>query len=172
MYRFFRIFISCITVSIFSQSFIVFQRISTRGSTLNFQKSDNEAEVPKVIQSFNYNLVKILKDGLSICFGDRHFARFYALETIARVPYFSYTSVLHLYETLGWFRKKELIKLHFAESWNELHHLLIMEELGGNKLFRDRFVAQHIAFFYYCKSILIFSLSHILFAIFIYYSCF
>ena len=75
--------------------------------------------------------------------------RFAALETIARVPYFSYTSVLHLYETLGWFRKKEYIQIHFAESWNELHHLLIMESLGGNERFLDRFVAQHIAFFYY-----------------------
>jgi ubiquinol oxidase len=59
------------------------------------------------------------------------------------------TSVLHLYETLGWFRRKEYIKLHFAETWNELHHLLIMEALGGNDRFSDRWVAQHIAFFYY-----------------------
>ena len=29
------------------------------------------------------------------------------------------------------------------------HHLLIMEELGGNKNFLDRFIAQHAAFFYY-----------------------
>jgi ubiquinol oxidase len=39
--------------------------------------------------------------------------------------------------------------LHFAESLNELHHLLIMEELGGNDQWKDRFVAQHSAFFYY-----------------------
>jgi ubiquinol oxidase len=57
--------------------------------------------------------------------------------------------VLHLYETFGWFRQKEYIKLHFAETWNELHHLLIMESLGGSDRFADRFVAQHIAFFYY-----------------------
>ena len=38
---------------------------------------------------------------------------------------------------------------HFAESWNELHHLLIMEELGGSERFFDRFLAQHIAFAYY-----------------------
>jgi ubiquinol oxidase len=57
--------------------------------------------------------------------------------------------VLHLYETFRWFREKEYIKLHFAETWNELHHLLIMEELGGSDRFTDRFVAQHIAFFYY-----------------------
>lgn len=32
----------------------------------------------------------------------RPYARFYVLETVARVPYFSYLSVLHLYETLGY----------------------------------------------------------------------
>lgn len=80
---------------------------------------------------------------------DRAYARFYALETIARVPYFSYLSVLHLYETLGRWRRAKYLKLHFAESWNEMHHLLIMEELGGNEQFLDRFLAQHIAFGYY-----------------------
>lgn len=80
---------------------------------------------------------------------DRAYARFYALETIARMPYFSYLSVLHLYETLGWWRRADYIKMHFAESWNELHHLLIMEELGGSDRWFDRFIAQHCAFFYY-----------------------
>uniref|UniRef100_A0A7S2R6W0 Alternative oxidase n=1 Tax=Eucampia antarctica TaxID=49252 RepID=A0A7S2R6W0_9STRA len=80
---------------------------------------------------------------------DRDYARFYALETIARVPYFSYLSVLHLYETLGKWRKANYIKIHFAESWNEMHHLLIMEELGGADNFFDRFLAQHIAVVYY-----------------------
>jgi len=79
----------------------------------------------------------------------RSYARFYALETIARAPYFSYLSVLHLYETLGWWRRSSYLKLHFCESWNELHHLLIMEELGGNLRWIDQFFAQHIAFFYY-----------------------
>jgi len=86
----------------------------------------------------------------------REFARFYALETIARVPYFSYLSVLHLYETLGKWRRAKYLKLHFAESWNELHHLLIMEELGGNDRFFDRFLAQHIAFGYYAVVILLY----------------
>lgn len=48
---------------------------------------------------------------------DRAYARFYALETIARMPYFSYLSVLHLYETLGFWRKADYLKVHFAESW-------------------------------------------------------
>eukprot|EP00571_Detonula_confervacea_P011338 CAMPEP_0172302576 /NCGR_PEP_ID=MMETSP1058-20130122/4250_1 /TAXON_ID=83371 /ORGANISM="Detonula confervacea, Strain CCMP 353" /LENGTH=290 /DNA_ID=CAMNT_0013013103 /DNA_START=60 /DNA_END=932 /DNA_ORIENTATION=+ len=87
---------------------------------------------------------------------DRDFARFYALETIARVPYFSYLSVLHLYETLGKWRRAKYLKLHFAESWNELHHLLIMEELGGSERFFDRFLAQHIALGYYAVVIVLY----------------
>ena len=87
---------------------------------------------------------------------DRAFARFYALETIARMPYFSYLSVLHLYETLGMWRRVETLQLHFAETLNEQHHLLIMEELGGNDKWLDRFVAQHIAFGYYVFAIALF----------------
>ena len=90
---------------------------------------------------------------------DRAFARFYALETIARVPYFSYLSVLHIYETIGKWRRAKYLKLHFAESWNEMHHLLIMEELGGNERFFDRFLAQHIAFGYYAFVILLYLLN-------------
>ena len=86
----------------------------------------------------------------------RDYARFYALETIARVPYFSYLSVLHLYETLGKWRRAKYLKLHFAESWNEMHHLLIMEELGGNERYLDRLVAQHIAVGYYGFVILLY----------------
>ena len=72
------------------------------------------------------------------------------LETIARVPYFSYLSVLHLYETLGYWRKADLLKVHFAQTWNELHHLLIMQSLGGSQHWIDRFIAQHVAVAYYC----------------------
>jgi len=39
----------------------------------------------------------------------------------------AFISVLHLYESFGWWRKADYLKVHFAESWNELHHLLIME---------------------------------------------
>lgn len=56
--------------------------------------------------------------------------RFWILETVARMPYFAILSVLHLYETFGWWHASELRKVHFAEDWNELHHLLIMESLG------------------------------------------
>lgn len=110
---------------------------------------DSDLDLPVIVQNFNRLSVEAVKNILKVVYEGRPYSYFAALETIARVPYFSYTSVLHLYETLNWLRRKEYIQIHFAESWNELHHLLIMEELGGNKAFADRFVAQHIAFFYY-----------------------
>jgi ubiquinol oxidase len=84
-----------------------------------------------------------------VVYRHRHYQRFWVLETIARVPYFGYLSVLHLYETLGLWRKADWLKVHFAESWNEMHHLLIAESLGGNRYWVDRFVAEHLAVIYY-----------------------
>jgi len=106
-------------------------------------------------KTFNQQFIKTAKSWLfDVAFGtgqnvERAYARFYALETIARMPYFSYLSVLHLYETLGRWRRAEYLRVHFAESWNELHHLLVMEELHGHERWLDRFVAQHLAFGYY-----------------------
>ncbi len=95
------------------------------------------------------SLVSILVFVTDVLYRNRPYQRFYVLETIARVPYFAYLSVLHLYETLGFWRKADLLKVHFAETWNELHHLLIMESLGGDRYWVDRFLAQHIAMGYY-----------------------
>ncbi|MCL1465480.1 alternative oxidase [Argonema galeatum] len=94
-------------------------------------------------------LVNFLEFILNYLYRDRLYPRFFVLETVARVPYFAFTSVLHLYETMGWWRKADWLKVHFAESWNELHHLLTMESLGGNKYWIDRFVAHTGAFVYY-----------------------
>ena len=96
---------------------------------------------------------------VDVVYGNRPYARFYVLETIARVPYFSYLSVLHLYETLGSWRKADLLKVHFAETWNELHHLLIMESLGGNHHWFDRLVAHLIGVTYYWVVVLLYMLS-------------
>ena len=104
---------------------------------------------------------------LDALYADRHYSRFYVLETIARVPYFgifffidgiisvqldksyfcgtehsfycyyhwsAFLSVLHMYESFGWWRRADYLKVHFAESWNELHHLLIMEVLSARIL--------------------------------------
>ena len=116
-------------------------------------------ETPEQVKALNRLVVDLSKNLLVSYYGNNTIARFYALETIARVPYFSYTSVLHLYETTGAFREKAFIKLHFEESWNELHHLLIMEALGGNEKFQDRFLAQHIAFFYYWVVVVLYIVS-------------
>ncbi|MCF4967592.1 MULTISPECIES: alternative oxidase [Nostocales] len=94
-------------------------------------------------------LVGILVFVINTIYRDRPYPRFYVLETVARVPYFSYLSVLHLYETLGLWRKADWLKVHFAESWNELHHLLIMEELGGAGFWGDRLLARTTALIYY-----------------------
>ncbi len=94
-------------------------------------------------------LVGVLVFVINTVYRDRPIPRFYVLETVARVPYFSYLSVLHLYETLGLWRKSDWLKVHFAESWNELHHLLIMEELGGGDAWIDRFLARLVALLYY-----------------------
>lgn len=75
-----------------------------------------------------YDIGCLLLDNL---FDGRPIPRFWFLETIARVPYFSYVSMLHLYETFGWWREPELRKVHNAQEWNEvrsqyrhLHHLV------------------------------------------------
>jgi ubiquinol oxidase len=94
-------------------------------------------------------LVGVLVFVMNTVYRDRPIPRFYVLETVARVPYFSYLSVLHLYETLGFWRKADWLKVHFAESWNELHHLLIMEALGGSQNWIDRLLARSVALLYY-----------------------
>ena len=88
---------------------------------------------------------------LDVVFEGRNpFSRFFLLETVARMPYFSYITMLHLYETLGfWRRSADIKRIHFAEEWNEFHHLLIMESLGGDQPYWVRFMAQHSALAYY-----------------------
>lgn len=62
----------------------------------------------------------------------RPIQRFWVLETVARIPYFAYISILHLYESLGFWRAgAELRKVHFAEEWNELHHLQVSRCAGN-----------------------------------------
>ena len=52
-----------------------------------------------------------------------------------------------------------MMQVHFAEEWNEIHHLMIMESLGGDQLWIDRFMAQHAAVFYYWVLVLFFAIS-------------
>ncbi|BAF16113.1 ubiquinol oxidase 4, chloroplastic/chromoplastic [Oryza sativa Japonica Group] len=118
-----------------------------------------ESWVVKLEQSVNIFLTESVITILDGLYRDRNYARFFVLETIARVPYFAFISVLHMYETFGWWRRADYIKVHFAESWNEFHHLLIMEELGGNSLWVDRFLARFAAFFYYFMTVAMYMVS-------------
>ena len=104
-------------------------------------------------------LVGILVFVINNLYAKRPYPRFYVLETVARIPYFSYLSVLHLYESLGWWRKADWLKVHFAESWNELHHLLIMESLGGAAFWGDRLLARTTALIYYWVVVLLYIVS-------------
>ncbi|KAG0493336.1 hypothetical protein HPP92_004330 [Vanilla planifolia] len=115
--------------------------------------------VIKFEQSLNVFLTDSVIKVLDLFYCERQYARFFVLETIARVPYFAFISVLHLYESFGWWRRADYLKVHFAESLNEMHHLLIMEELGGNALWFDRFLAQHIAILYYFMTVFMYALS-------------
>ena len=92
----------------------------------------------------------VLCYALDALFDGRPIQRFFFLENVARMPYLSYVTMLHLYETLGWYRIGAQIKrVHFAEEWNEYNHLLIHESLGGDQRWADRFMGQHAALAYY-----------------------
>lgn len=95
-----------------------------------------------VYRSITYLLDKIYED--------RPIARFYFLENVARIPYFSYVACLHFYETIGlWQIDEKLRKQHFEEEANETNHLLIMQALGGEAFWVDRFLARHASIAYY-----------------------
>lgn len=69
--------------------------------------------IMKVLIQFIVSFFVFIVD---VVYDNHSYARFYVLETIARLPYSSYLSVLHLYETLGFWRRADLLKVHFAET--------------------------------------------------------
>jgi ubiquinol oxidase len=110
------------------------------------EKQRPEIKAPIIIK-IPYYILCILLDKL---FDGDPISRFYFLETVARMPYFSYITMLHSYETLGWWRRStEAKRIHFAEEYNEYHHLLIWESLGGDQEWKVRFFAQHSAIVYF-----------------------
>lgn len=114
-------------------------------------------QAPWIIKAPYYLLCLLLDNLFS---SDRPIERFYFLETVARMPYFSYITMLHTYETLGWWRRSaEAKRVHFAEEYNEYHHLLIWESLGGDQRWRTRFLAQHSAIIYFFVLILLWIIS-------------
>jgi len=135
----------------------------TSGNVISKKNKVQGREIDETIYSLNKNIIDTVYD--LICFlypvkgTARDYARFYVLETVARVPYFAYLSVMHLRETFGerYDSMSEQMRTHYAEADNELHHLLIMESLGGNSNPIDRFLAQTMAFFYYWYVIVIYA---------------
>eukprot|EP00775_Hariotina_reticulata_P006705 gene6705-6926_t len=120
------------------------------------EAAGGSVDTPWYVRAVYYSLCLFL----DVAFDNRPLQRFWFLETVARMPYFSYITMLHLYESLGWWRAgAELRKVHFAEEWNELHHLQIMESLGGDQLWVDRFMAQHAAIVYYIILVVLFIVS-------------
>jgi ubiquinol oxidase len=104
-------------------------------------------------------LYKVLCRLIDALFVGRPIPRMWFLEVVARIPYFSYTSCLHLLSTLGWWRSPELSNIHHAEELNEAFHLAVMESLGGDRKWGDRFMAFHAAIMYYWFLVVLFFLS-------------
>lgn len=143
--------------------------VNTALSAMQDPTTDIQTRTARVMDDLVYDFNKVVIDTVYdiICIlypvtGEkRDFARFYVLETVARVPYFAYLSVMHLRETFGE-RCPELserMRTHYAEADNELHHLLIMESLGGNSSFVDRTIAQSMAFGYYWYVVAVYTFS-------------
>lgn len=64
------------------------------------QAAPGHPKAPFII-NLAYNTLCIVLDFL---YNKRPIQRFWFLEVVARMPYFSYISMLHLYESLGWWR--------------------------------------------------------------------
>tara|TARA_Y100000389_G_C17450690_1_gene514579 strand:- start:457 stop:1368 length:912 start_codon:yes stop_codon:yes gene_type:complete len=97
---------------------------------------------------------------LDIIYKDKPIDRFWFLESVARMPYFSYVTILYMYESLGWWQlDSELKKKHYDEEKNETYHLQIMESLGGNSKWWNRFLATHGGMAYYGVLLILFMIS-------------
>lgn len=97
---------------------------------------------------------------LDVIYNNKPIDRFWFLETIARMPYFSYVAVLYMYESLGfWEIDGELKRIHLNEEINEAQHLRIMESIGGDALWWNRFLARHVAMVYYVILVVLFMVS-------------
>ena len=53
------------------------------------------------LYAFNKAMINVVKGAIDVVYEGNDYARFFVLETVARVPYFAYLSVMHLQETFG-----------------------------------------------------------------------
>jgi len=136
-------------------------RGSPRRQHMDMPKAEAKLPLHPALFAFNSFVINGGKGVIDMLYAGRDFQRFFVLETVARVPYFAYLSVLHLRETFG-LRDSEMtekMRMHYAEADNELHHLLIMESQGGGDSLLDRTFAQSLAFVYYWYVVAVYSLS-------------
>ena len=118
----------------------------TNESVWDREKKREKVETNNILYGCYYGICT----ALDIIFLDKPIQRFWFLEMVARMPYLSYTNVLHLYETLGlWSVESQLRIKHAKEDINETRHLAVMEELGGGQMWYERFLAYHVSIFYY-----------------------
>ena len=116
---------------------------------LDYNKIWEREKVPECPKPLLYTYYALC-GCIDILYEDNPIDRFWFLETVARMPYFSYVSILHFYETMGWWSiDDKLREEHNREDMIEGNHLLIMESLGGGSRWRDRFLARHTAIAYY-----------------------
>nr|QOI90341.1 hypothetical protein HWQ62_00204 [Pyramimonas orientalis virus] len=120
------------------------------------EQNRDAIECPRQILALYYIICHLL----DIIYKDKPIDRFWFLESVARMPYFSYIAIIHMYETLGWWELDgSLKKKHYEEEANETSHLRIMESLGGNAKWWNRFLARHGAMAYYGVLLILFMLS-------------
>jgi len=120
------------------------------------EQNRDHIECPRVLLIVYYAICHLL----DIIYKDKPIDRFWFLESVARMPYFSYVTILYMYESLGWWHlDSELKKKHNDEEKNETHHLQIMESLGGNSKWWNRFLATHGGMAYYGVLLILFMIS-------------
>jgi ubiquinol oxidase len=121
-------------------------------------REHNRASVqaPRSLMAIYYMICAFV----DVVYKDNPIDRFWFLETVARMPYFSYVATLHMYEALGfWEIDGDLKRLHLNEEINETMHLRVMESLGGNSLWWNRFIARHGAMGYYIILMILYAVS-------------
>lgn len=122
----------------------------------NREQLREHIECPRILMITYYTICWML----DIIFKNNPIGRFWFLESVARMPYFSYVAIIHMYETLGWWELDGSLKhMHVNEETNETHHLRIMESLGGNISWWNRFIARHGAMAYYGVLLILFMTS-------------
>ena len=144
-----------------SRGTFTMMRLEAAADDANMVSRGPPAMLDEKLYTLNKVIIDTVKGAIDVIYDGNDFARFYVLETVARVPYFAYLSVMHLRETFGERDDKncERMRTHYAEADNELHHLLIMESLGGNASPIDRTLAQTMAFFYYWYVVCVYAVS-------------